>query len=119
MEQPNLAVRTDAPWQGRPLEEPEGPTLDDDTLAVDVHLVGSVPLGRAEEVFTRSAEILGDRLRRIPDGETGPRSDWILWQYPVFSSRPQFVVGPSGRCDLPHPSEAEAASRRVGARCEV
>lgn len=63
-------------------------------LPVGVHLVGSVPLGSAEEVFRRSAQALGDRLRRIPDGETGPRSDWIVWQYPVFSSRPQFEVGP-------------------------
>ena len=47
-------------------------------------------------MFRRTAGALGDRLRRIPDGETGPRSDWILWQYPVFSSRPQFEVGPPG-----------------------
>jgi hypothetical protein len=63
---------------------------------VGVHLVGSVPLGSAEEVFRRVATVLGDRLRRIPDGETGPRSDWIGWQYPVFSSRPQFEPGVPG-----------------------
>lgn len=63
---------------------------------VGVHLVGSVPLGSAEEVFRRVAAVLGDRLRRIPDGETGPRSDWIGWQYPVFSSRPQFEAGTPG-----------------------
>ena len=40
------------------------------------------------------ADGLGDRLRRIPDGETGPRADWIVWQYPVLSSRPQFEVAP-------------------------
>jgi hypothetical protein len=67
---------------------PDGP--------VGVHLVGSVPLGGAEEVFRRVAAVLGDRLRRIPDGETGPRSDWIGWQYPVFSSRPQFERGRPG-----------------------
>ncbi len=39
---------------------------------------------------------LGDRLDRIPDGETGPRSDWIVWQYPVLSSRPEFEVCPPG-----------------------
>ncbi|MBO0681797.1 MAG: class I SAM-dependent methyltransferase [Candidatus Dormibacteraeota bacterium] len=59
-----------------------------------VHLVGSVPLGSAEEVFRTVVGALGDRLRRIPDGETGPRSDWIVWQYPVLSSRPQFEVVP-------------------------
>ena len=63
---------------------------------VGVHLVGSVPLGGAEEVFRRVAAVLGDRLRRIPDGETGPRSDWIGWQYPVFSSQPQFEPGSPG-----------------------
>ena len=63
---------------------------------VGVHLVGSVPLGGAEEVFRTVAGVLGDRLRRIPDGETGPRSDWIGWQYPVFSSQPQFEPGPPG-----------------------
>ena len=63
---------------------------------VGVHLVGSVPLGSAEEVFRRVAAVLGDRLRRIPDGETGPRSDWIGWQYPVFSSQPQFQPASPG-----------------------
>jgi len=63
---------------------------------VGVHLVGSVPLGGAEEVFRTVAGVLGDRLRRIPDGETGPRSDWIGWQYPVFSSQPQFEPGSPG-----------------------
>jgi SAM-dependent methyltransferase len=63
---------------------------------VGAHLVGSVPLSSAEEVFSRTATALGDRLRRLPDGETGPRSDWILWQYPVFSALPQFEVGPPG-----------------------
>ena len=42
-----------------------------------VHLVGSVPLSTAEEVFRTASSILGGRLRRIPDGETGVRSNWI------------------------------------------
>lgn len=45
-----------------------------------VHLVGSVPLANAEEVFRTTSSILGGRLRRIPDGETGVRSNWIGWQ---------------------------------------
>ena len=65
-------------------------------VPVGAHLVGSVPLGSVEEVFRRTAAALGDRLRRLPDGEPGPRSDWILWQYPVFSALPQFEVGPPG-----------------------
>jgi SAM-dependent methyltransferase len=58
------------------------------------HLVGSVPFGSSAEVFETLSAGLGDRLRRLPDGETGPRADWIVWQYPVLSSRPQFEVAP-------------------------
>src|SRR5438105_15780196 len=61
-----------------------------------VHLVGSLPLASADEVFRAVAGALRDQVRRIPDGETGPRSDWIVWQYPVLSSRPQFEVVPPG-----------------------
>jgi hypothetical protein len=63
-------------------------------VPLGAHLVGSVPLRDAEEVFRLVSDRLGDRVRRIPDGETGPRADWIVWQYPVLSSRPQFEVAP-------------------------
>jgi ubiquinone/menaquinone biosynthesis C-methylase UbiE len=63
-------------------------------VPLGAHLVGSVPLGSAEEVFRTLGRELGDRLRRLPDGETGPRADWIVWQYPVLSSRPEFEVAP-------------------------
>ena len=65
-----------------------------DYVPLGAHLVGSVPLRGAEEVFRLLSDGLGDRLRRLPDGETGPRADWIVWQYPVLSSRPQFEVAP-------------------------
>ncbi len=65
-----------------------------DFRPIGAHLVGSVPLGGPEEVFRAAGAALGDRLRRLPDGETGPRADWIVWQYPVLSSRPQFEVAP-------------------------
>jgi hypothetical protein len=54
----------------------------------NVHLVGSVPLDDAEEVFKTVSAALGSRLKRIPDGETGARSDWITWLEPVFSKNP-------------------------------
>lgn len=60
------------------------------------HLVGSVPLASAEVVFRTVAAAIGDRLRRIPDGETGPRSDWIVWQLPVFTAKRQLEVVPPG-----------------------
>jgi hypothetical protein len=53
-----------------------------------VHLVGSVPLADAGAVFTAAGVALGERLRRIPDGETGERSDWITWLEPAFADNP-------------------------------
>ena len=87
-------------------------------LPLGAHLVGSVPLRSAEDVFRRLSAGLGDRLRRLPDGETGPRADWIVWQYPVLSSRPQFEVAPPAlgsyralpRLRLRSPDEASGLS---------
>src|SRR4029078_13710055 len=53
-----------------------------------VHLVGSVPLRNAREVFSTASGALGPRLKRIPDRETGERSDWITWLEPAFSENP-------------------------------
>jgi hypothetical protein len=44
------------------------------------HLVGSVNLPDAESVFRTVAGTLGDRLRRMPDGEVGERYYWIQFQ---------------------------------------
>src|SRR6202007_2624931 len=56
----------------------------------NIHLVGSVPLANACDVFTTVSAALGPRLLRIPDGETGERSDWIPHLEPVFATHPQF-----------------------------
>ncbi len=53
-----------------------------------VHLVGSVPLNNAEEVFRAASSTLGDRLRRVPDGETGTRTNWIGWQINFLAQNP-------------------------------
>ena len=58
------------------------------TSPVGAHLVGSVPLANADEVITTAAAQLGDHLRRIPDGETGVRTIWIVWQEQVFADNP-------------------------------
>ena len=84
---------------------PRGAGSAEGRLPLGVHLVGSVPLATAEDVFRTLSAGLGDRLRRLPDGETGPRADWIVWQYPVLSSRPQFEVAP------PAPSSYRALPR--------
>ena len=49
-----------------------------------VHLVGSVPFSSAEEVFVKSIQALPDRLHSIPDGETGSRHYFVMWQSFVF-----------------------------------
>lgn len=67
------------------------------SFAHGVHLVGSVPLASAEAVFRTAAAEIGDRLRRIPDGETGPRSDWIVWQLPIFTSQSELEIVPPAR----------------------
>jgi hypothetical protein len=56
----------------------------------NVHVVGSVPLSNAAEVFTITGETLGDRLKRYPDGETGPRTEWVQWQIRSVIDHPQF-----------------------------
>lgn len=45
-----------------------------------VLLVGSVPLASANDVFDAAASFLGEGIKRIPDGETGSRLQWIVWQ---------------------------------------
>jgi hypothetical protein len=53
-----------------------------------VHLVGSVPMANAQEVFETVSAALGRRIRRLPDGETGERLDWITWLEPIFAGNP-------------------------------
>ena len=83
---------------------------DDENRAVlgqpqGVHLVGSVPLRDAEEVFRTGSATLGRRLRRIPDGETGVRSNWIGWQIEFLGLSPQVeVIPPDPNAYAPLPS---------------
>ena len=53
---------------------------------VPVLLLGSVPLADAQAVFSAASHLLGATARRLPDGETGARSNWIAWQRSVFAS---------------------------------
>lgn len=48
------------------------------------HLVGSVNYDDAETTIRAAAEVLGGHLKRIPDGEVGPRFHWILFQPDVL-----------------------------------
>jgi hypothetical protein len=58
-----------------------------------VLLVGSVPLSSAEEVFEAAASELGPFLKRIPDGETGARSLWIVCQGEPMKNSQGLEVG--------------------------
>ncbi len=59
-------------------------------MSYNVHLVGSIPLGNATDVFTKVSAVLGPRLPRLPDGETSDRNEWLGWLEPVFSGHPDF-----------------------------
>jgi hypothetical protein len=79
-----------------------------------VHLNGSVPLTNSEEVFRTASSILGGRLRRIPDGETGERSNWIGWQIQVLANNPDFeFIPPDTEAYAPLPSFKLRSSRAI------
>ena len=81
-----------------------------------VHLVGSVPLSSAEEVFRTTSTILGERLRSIPDGETGIRSGWIGWQFQFFANNPTFeLVAPTPNSYVPRSRFKLRSPRTPGA----
>ena len=40
-------------------------------------LVGSLPADSTEHAFRAGAELFGDLVFALPDGETGPRAAWV------------------------------------------
>jgi hypothetical protein len=61
-----------------------------------IHLVGSIGLDTAQEVFRTVGTAFGSRLKRVPDGEPGPRRLWVSFQYPLLRSSPYLRPDPSG-----------------------
>ena len=61
-----------------------------------VHLVGSIGIDTVEEVFSAVGSILGQRIKRVPDGEPGGRRLWAAWQYPLLRANPYLRPDPSG-----------------------
>jgi hypothetical protein len=43
-------------------------------------LVGSLPVSTTEEAFRAGAELFGDLVFALPDGETGPRAAWVGYE---------------------------------------
>jgi hypothetical protein len=66
--------------------------MGENSQTVGVHLVGSLPLETADQVFEVVGRELGRHVKRIPDGETGDRAGWIGWQAQVMGAAPQFEV---------------------------
>lgn len=62
----------------------------------DLLLIGSLPLTNAREVMSTVAGALGERLKRIPDGETGVRNKFVTWQGAVLEKATQFEMRPLG-----------------------
>ncbi|MBL8385954.1 MAG: hypothetical protein JNM90_22915 [Burkholderiales bacterium] len=71
------------------------------------HLVGSVALASPPVLFRTAGELLGARLKRIPDGEPGGRNLWISWQYPLLRASPYLQV------DENEPANASTGFRRL------
>jgi hypothetical protein len=58
-----------------PKGEGMGRRVDSDLL-----LVGSLPVSSTEEAFRAGAELFGDLVFALPDGETGPRVAWVGYE---------------------------------------
>ncbi|MGH3319046.1 MAG: hypothetical protein ACRDN9_02510 [Streptosporangiaceae bacterium] len=58
------------------------------------HLVGSIPLTDATEVFETVSTVLGRHVRSVPDGETGERLVWNSWTRHSYYETPGLEVVP-------------------------
>ncbi|MBF6090320.1 hypothetical protein [Nocardia cyriacigeorgica] len=74
-----------------------------------IHLCGSVPLDGPEAVFRQVSARLGRRVARIPDGETGIRDNWVVWQLAKLQAHPDLMT-------VPPPSPEYGPSERVRPR---
>jgi hypothetical protein len=59
------------------------------------HFVGSVPLENSEAVFRTLCGAVGGHVRRLPDGETGRRKDWIRHVQEMLTNHPQLEIDDS------------------------
>lgn len=60
-----------------------------------IHFVGSIGLENAETVFRQLSDTVGDKAFYYPDGETGVRHYWVMWQGAVFAEHSAFAAVPS------------------------
>ena len=74
-----------------------------------VHFVGSVPLASANAVIGTLGARFGAALRRVPDGETGERTNWLQFQEDVFARMPQ-LEKVAGDFDWRNPTAKKTAN---------
>lgn len=74
-----------------------------------VHFVGSVPMSNATAVMQTLGRSFGPALRRIPDGETGERTNWLQFQEQVFERMPG-LEKVEGDFDWRNPTAKKAAT---------
>jgi hypothetical protein len=61
-------------------------------LPLGFHLVGSVPLLSTDEVFHYISRAAVDHVLRIPDGETGTRWNFVMWQQNMLPERTRLSI---------------------------
>jgi len=76
-----------------------------------VHFNGSVNLADAESVMREIVSRVPSGLRRIPDGETGDRGNWIFFQLQKFLQLPWLV--PARPADAPEGAYEELPQLRL------
>jgi len=69
------------------------------------HFNGSVNLADTESVMREIAARVPSGLRRVPDGETGDRGNWIYFQMQKFLQSPSLV--PVGPLDAPEEDDEQ------------
>lgn len=60
------------------------------------HLVGSLPGDTPEEAMSTALQVLGPRLRSLPDGETGERRNWVISIVDSLRDHPDLEVAKAG-----------------------
>ena len=61
-----------------------------------MHMVGSYPAGTTGEAMTELLELVGPHLSTLPDGETGPRRNWIAVVIESLRDHPDLQVRREG-----------------------
>jgi hypothetical protein len=79
-------------------------------------LVGSIPAADAKEAVTLALAELGPLLVSVPDGETGPRSQWVAMIINGLRTNPALILKKDGRWS--NYQDRPTYSVRRGARLE-